>query len=122
MTSRRTNLQSIGSLIGQAVAHGLLYGGKNREKLLYEWQARDKAERFGRISDEERDFVTVEAVRKGGRQIREAERSGKITVIESRNAERLLDNEVDSVVGKLFPADRGGHLEEVSRDNEEWDR
>ena len=121
MTSRRTNLRSIGSLIGQAVAHGLLYGGKNREKMLYEWQARDKAEGFGRISDEEKDFVAVEAVRKGRRQIREAERSGKINIIESRNAQCLLDNEVDSVLGKLFP-DRGRYYEEISRDDEEWDR
>jgi len=108
-------------LIGQAAAHGIMYGDEDRERILYLHQALDKTERFGSINDKERDFVIFQAIHKGGRQIREAERYGKISADAAYDAQHLLSSAVHSLVARLF-SNRSRYWQDVSRDNEEWDR
>ena len=75
--------------------------------------------RFGRINDDEREFIICQAIRKGGRQIREAERHGGITADVAHDARLSLADEVDSLVGKLVAQGKGGYWDEISRDGEE---
>ena len=50
---RKTVLKGAGSLIGQAAAHGALYGQLHRERLLYENEAERRLGDVGQINEAE---------------------------------------------------------------------
>jgi len=50
MPDRRTILTGAGSLIGQAAAHGVLYGELHRERQLYHNEALNRLADIGKIN------------------------------------------------------------------------
>lgn len=53
MSGRQKRIQSAGALVGQAAAHGVLYGQHHRERVLYETLAEDELEPLGKLNEDE---------------------------------------------------------------------
>lgn len=101
MPSRRTILQGAGALVGQAAAHGTLYGELHRERILYRNQAKMRLDDLGRINDEEWELVRQEALRKGERQILEAGRKGKVDHEAVEDALNALPGAIEDIIDWL---------------------
>ena len=91
MPDRKTVLTGAGSLIGQAAAHGVLYGELHRERQLYENEA-------------ERRLSENAASKKGRRQINEAFAKGKPSAMPDVGAaRRQLPAEIEAILRDLRP-------------------
>jgi hypothetical protein len=98
MPSRRKRIQGVGALIGQSAAHGALYGELQRERVLYEGQARDELEEIGRLNDNEWKDLKAVALTRGMRQIREAVPKGKVPPEVGDRAIARLAEEIDRLL------------------------
>ena len=104
MPDRKTILTGAGSLIGQAAAHGVLYGELHRERQLYENEAERRLSEVGRISAAEWQLVQNAASKKGRRQINEAFAKGKPTAMPDVGAaRRQLPAEIETLIRDLRP-------------------
>jgi len=91
-------------LIGQAAAHGVLYGELHRERQLYENEAERRLSEVGRISAAEWQLVQNAASKKGRRQINEAFAKGKPTAMPDVGAaRRQLPAEIETLIRDLRP-------------------
>lgn len=101
---RKTVLKGAGSLIGQAAAHGALYGQLHRERLLYENEAQRRLGDVGQMNEAEWQVLRQAAARKGRRQINEAFAKGKPTAaVDLQAAQVQLAAEIDAILDELRP-------------------
>ena len=88
MSDRDRRLQSIGSLLGRAAGHGVLYGAVQREAILYVNEAKEKIRALGKMHQGEDGKIKDRAAVTGSDTITEAFRQNK-TVQPKSEAEAL---------------------------------
>ncbi len=99
---REKRLQSVGSLIGRAAGHGVLYGNTQREAILYTNQAEDKFRRLGKLYRGEARIISSRALLVGTETLRDAFAKQKITVVSGADeALRLLPGEIERLIRAL---------------------
>jgi len=103
MSERARRLQAVGSLLGRAAGHGVLYGPLQREVFLYSEQARERLDDLGKLRPGESEEIRSRALKVGEGTVREAFARGK-RVLPSSLAEALsvLPGEVDRLLADVF--------------------
>lgn|GEM_PF-4055113 len=102
MSDRDKRLQSIGSLLGRAAGHGVLYGMAQRETILYVNEARDKLRSLGKLHKGDEDVIKGRAALTGADTIDEAFKEKKRALPPSADAAKaLLPQEIDRCWRKL---------------------
>lgn len=108
MSDRDRRLQSVGSLLGRAAGHGVLYGVLQREAVLYVNQAKEKMRALGKLHRGEDGTITDRAAVTGSDTIAEAFKQHKKVQPESEaEALSLLPREIERCWRKMG-ADVGG--------------
>ena len=104
MSDRDRRLQSIGSLLGRAAGHGVLYGVLQREAVLYVNEAKEKMRALGKLHRGEEGTIKDRAAMTGSDTIAEAFKQNK-KVQPKSNAEALslLPREIERCWLKLGP-------------------
>ena len=96
-------MQDVGSLLGRAAGHGVLYGVLQREAVLYVNEAREKMRALGRLHRGEDVTIKDRAAVTGGDTIAEAFRQNKKVQPKSEaEALRLLPPEIERCWRKVF--------------------
>lgn len=103
MSDRDRRLQGVGSLLGRAAGHGVLYGVLQREAVLYVNEAREKMRALGRLQRGEDVTIKDRAAVTGGDTIAEAFRQNqKVQPKSEAEALRLLPPEIERCWRKVF--------------------
>lgn len=102
MSDRDRRLQSIGSLLGRAAGHGVLYGVLQREAVLYVNEAKEKMRALGKLHRGEEGTIKDRAAMTGSDTIAEAfKQNKKVQPKSETEALSLLPPEIERCWRKL---------------------